>query len=122
MHTASLELCHQLHELSGWDDDMLNHNTWYDDKSIVNNGVSTPRYPLGYLLRLLPVSLEFGYYKGNSGNPYSLQLRRNKSYWLCCYPVTDLQCSGDTPENAACKLAIELFKQGILTPDGEERV
>lgn len=110
MNVASLPLCKELYELSGWDGVTQYH-------SVADAPDNIPAYDLGYLLRKLPNSLPFKFYGGNSTNPYTFQLRKNKAYWLACYPSTELQEAADTPEDAAAKLAIDLFKQGILKTD-----
>ncbi|SRR5260221_12038833 len=109
MDTASLELCKELYELSHW---TLTEKHWYQGKPIYNSpwGWQCSAYDLGFLLRKLPrmgaVSVtsiigaqwEAVYY-GNRGD--------------LCY---EKRCQADTPEDAACKLVIELFQQGILVP------
>lgn len=96
MTVASLEFCKELYELSGWVTDEWRSGT----------GTTTGAYPaynLGYLLRKLPDSSEvfrFDY------NAYEATHYPN--------PGGDSSARADTPEDAACKLAIELFKQGIL--------
>ena len=92
MNTASLELCKELFELSGWDGTAYEHEllngkhytrtlpvkemTHFDQNTYI------PAYDLGYLLRKLPPSIQ----------------------------------RADTPEDAASKLAIELFKQKRVIP------
>jgi hypothetical protein len=58
-----------------------------------------PAYDLGYLLRKLP-------------QPYSIMAYSTGRLVAVQGEVT---ATADTPEDAAAKLAIELFKQGILT-------
>lgn len=120
MNTASLNLCKKLYELSGWNEPSEgwykdNNEEWigvralYDHKPGGDINVDTrsnfisPAYDLGYLLRKLPLGTELT--KGTKGYfiapPYQYRKRSMAEYF-------------DTPEDAACKLAIELFKQGVL--------
>lgn len=122
MNVASLELCKELYELSGW---KATSNTFrYGNEKLdwiqSDDGKDwyLPAYDLGYLLRQLPESTT---------------LRRNKakaikaSNWhgewaIGVYGDQYREVGGkhgDTPEDAAAKLAIELFKQGILTRVGD---
>lgn len=129
MNVASLELCKELYELSGWHDtQQYGYQKSEDDYAIqyqVNKetkpgwwwyeGISAwAAYDLGYLLRKLPESIE-------DSESYKLWLSMDNlgsDGWQFSYrkftdkPAT-LAVAG-TPENAACKLTIELFKQGIL--------
>lgn len=107
MNTASLELCKELYELSGWE---ASRWYWADpggapnlDATGLHHKVS-PAYDLGYLLRELPVFTQI--YK-DTGSQYraSLSVGSGKPKFFA-----------DTPEDAAAKLCIELFKQGVLTP------
>lgn len=103
MTTASLELCQELWNLSRWSG---TDYRWYEDKGVDyvdikgTNGLSLPAYDLGYLLRKAP---------------YTVQLSGGHDFWQS-------SCNGyigtaDNPEDAACKLAIELFKRGVLTKE-----
>lgn len=117
MSVASLELCKELYELSGWKPD---EGHWYNDMyaegevKLVrfpvpyrNNGranVIIPAYDLGYLLRKLPEDLTtYGKFRGEWYAHFS------------GYGKTDEKITyATTPEDAAASLAIELFKQGVL--------
>jgi hypothetical protein len=101
MNTASLELCKELYELSGW------------NAPVVSMDGPTPRYDLGYLLRKLPKHVEDQWL-------HIAPITDNK--WAAHYMMMGVKSAGqdewaDTPEDAACKLAIELFKQGILVKE-----
>jgi hypothetical protein len=135
MNVTSLELCKELYELSGWEpDNWFDTDTadgspeeyllTYEDVTVGYGGElrpnTAPAYDLGYLLRKLPVRIAEDV---------------NDIYWLSITPMDrqgtwslsyegnreesdDLYFNfGDTPEDAAAKLAIELFKQGILTKE-----
>lgn len=115
MNVASLENCKELYELSGWETGD-SPDCWYWKKQSFARHVC-PAYNLGFLLRKLPYS-----HKG-----VNLELvPRFDGTWFIGYAAgkeflaTDPQdkylwAEADTPENATCKLAIELFKQGVLT-------
>lgn len=122
MHKASLELSRELYELSGWE----GNDRWYmtdpggkvigtatprifkHDRDYENGyRTDTPAYDLGYLLRMLPPftavqKSDVDFNANFAHNDGKLEVFR-----------------ADTPEDAACRLAIELFKQGILTKEGK---
>ena len=114
MNTASLENSKGLYELSGWKvrDCYIQVNdpeapiellSEYDNRPDRSDyKVLAPAYDLGYLLRKLP-----------SGK-VSLDMVGNQ--WRCWYEDSDEPRAtfADTPEDAACKLAIELWKAGVL--------
>lgn len=129
MNTASLDLCKELYELSGWND----NDKWYclknfttdpeyelEDSPIVADYIpdgNIPAYDLGFLLRKLPQQLAL------------IQTYDNKwqAKWTVPIPVTYVSQptaliqlgayfqDADNLEDATAKLAIELFKNGILT-------
>jgi hypothetical protein len=125
MNVASLELCKELYELSGWitpDFSYVSDNIRNDDERNyarqfrpVYEGMAKepgtyrfPAYDLGYLLRKLPAP------KG-SGN-LKLELSSDTNQWYCYYGIGIYYgATADTPEDAAAKLAIVLFKQGVLS-------
>lgn len=99
--SASPELCKTLYELSGWE----------PSPGVTKGDNHWPAYNLGYLLRKLPEQVELKSYFDGS--------------WDCRHIDTDEawgvngRMNGDTPEDATAKLAIELFKQGILKADNQ---
>lgn len=121
MNVASLKLCKELYELSGWvdveayyeyypiaDKHALRHsapgNAFAEDRILPD--YIFPAYDLGYLLRKLP---------------NYCRVERKGSTYVSGYTAkaeidldTPFGQEADTPEDAACKLAIELFKQGVL--------
>lgn len=113
MNVASLELCKELYELSGW-----KTGVWYwtngpysPEESLVtdltgyqNDDIFEPAYTLGYLARKLPhgANLEIG--KSSIG------------YVARWEGVAKHSKADDTPEDAACKLCCELIRQGIIKP------
>lgn len=113
MTTANLDLCKELYELSGWDDSEWKEITqkWrFKHRKDTNPelaiqpyqykfGEYIPAYDLGYLLRKLPRETILSNISDNG--------------WTIVYGGKGLY-KATTPENAACKLAIELFKKGIL--------
>jgi hypothetical protein len=116
-YVASLELCRELYELSGWQGtgdyfgveqkkDIVTENLIMRGNRII----VAPAYDLGYLLRKLC-----------RHNHFVVNLMDLQNRW-----VADAGGFGtgqaDTPEDAACKLAIELFKQGVLSPQLDDAV
>lgn len=122
MNVASLELCRELYEMSGWADTNYTYyanggkhsGTMMHRSMVFNKSDNLPAYDLGYLLRKLPTFHDEA----------NLWLNNDGLSWQVGY-ATDKYGNGDfhfilseladTPENAACLLAIELFKQGVLT-------
>lgn len=124
MHVAELSLCKELFELSGWKD--CSHGYFKYEVGVLlrvepykpepdDIYCVAPAYSLSYLLRRLP---EFIDWKGLQHN-LSLYPSGVLGGWVAKYenaPLkTAFQVVADTPENAAAKLCIELFKQKILT-------
>lgn len=128
MNVASLELCKELYELSGWEgtyliryQDTSPNSPWVLTEAYRLSGVglfeSIPAYDLGHLLRELePLSkiknltesyivLDHVDYLGWRARLES-RYDSHKDRWI--------EDSANTPEDAAAKLAIELFKQGVL--------
>ena len=105
---ANLELCKELYELSGW--------CQYGQSEVYNGAIISYNYTLGYLLRKL-----------REQDIFPILSAELYDRWWCRYgwlskdgktltrPGKELG-SADTPENATCKLAIELIKQGVLKP------
>jgi len=120
MNTANLELCKELYELSAWEEEGA--ELWClairgDEKfapALPHFIGSFPSYSLGFLLRNLPAYLDERKYA--SLGSINLDVVDNRM-WACGYGVMApavLKQYADTPEDAVCKLAIELFKQGVL--------
>lgn len=112
MKAANIDICKELFELSGWGDS----GYWYSR--------GYPAYDCDYLLRKLS---SFDYkVKGKQGDIMPVrchtfiwqetehQWRAGYKYNLGGQRYDDLFIYADTPEEALCKLAIELFKQGAL--------
>jgi hypothetical protein len=109
MNVASLSLCRELYELSGWDDpDASNDATG----SVTEAPVWVSRYTLGFILRKLPgcsiTHLKNGSFRAKY-NRYNPDMPTKN--------IRPFRQEADTPEDAAAKLAIELFKQGVLSHD-----
>lgn len=142
MTVASLELCKQLYKLSNWKIDEYPYAGYCtqpdcpgrQDGELIYGGycescslavLDTPAYDLGFLLRKLPKYIPT--YKNGTIHPaddYQLHIVGGfDNDWISQYAgLGDLPLyiqSADTPENALCKLAIELFKQGILKRESE---
>jgi hypothetical protein len=115
MNFANFELCQELYELSGWLTGV--DGNCYVSPTAERRGFEVrtlkdtenerarvcPAYDLGYLLRRLPV-----------GNV----LTSLEDEWIAS--SSPKITTAATPEDVAAKLAIELFKQGILPPGGDE--
>jgi hypothetical protein len=138
---ASLELCKELDELTSY---KWHHETqyrWYCLPKLIHKGSSPEQdysswqvkhlsyrgqyrvdwygaYDLGYLLRKLPPYLELGdtveYHSVR--NWLYMSMYEDGKEWQFGYTEAGDEYYGqaDTPENAAAKLCIELFKQGVL--------
>lgn len=122
MNVASLELCKKLYELSGWDDpETLGAIKSSETTGVVSTlppgknfyyGNRIPAYSLGYLLRKLPQSLSAD--ADHITGDWMLKLDHPSHGWNAYY-YGDLQGGvADTPEDAACKLLVELIKTGII--------
>lgn len=128
MNTARLEYCKKLYELSGWNGENTNISHWwvyreYSDGSglyVLEDGHAAPfatstypAYDLGLLLRKLPPQTVIKKeHDANPGLP-----KETPEYYRALYDTADGQhfwLGADTPEDAACRLAIALFEQGIL--------
>lgn len=112
---ASLELCRELYELSGktWHEEII--YSWHKDDGnyVIEDfwtGSICPAYDAGYLLRKLKDLEGLTVYRCHHIN--------HLWNWeaQCDYPDNDNVCFeyANTPEDALCQLAIELFKQGVL--------
>lgn len=141
MNIASLDLCTELYEVSGWKN---TSEKWR--KEMFKGGYvlthspagydNTPAYDLGFMLRKLPRKLKGVNSKQRDGN-FNLYASRGKGAWVASYADEDssiirrlkkdaetqnnrnfwfLAFSADTPEDAACKLLCELIKQGTIQP------
>lgn len=88
MNTANKELSKKLHALSGWEEP----------------------YDLGFLLRKLPDHTTI---KKNI-DPKLRQANFANARYYRAVLLYVTSASGDTPEDAACKLAISLIEQGVL--------
>jgi hypothetical protein len=111
MTTASLELCKELYELSGWYDTHFAHTSMdikaQDGKNIDDE--VCPAYDLGYLLRKLPTYTEVKSLKGDV--PFIASYDNG---------ISTRNCLADNPEDALTLLAIQLFKDGILQKESTE--
>lgn len=120
--TASLDLSKTLYELSGWWPENI---PVADDEGHVQE-LSFPPYDTGYLLRKLPRQETKQH--DSTEDFYSLLItwepeiekwkagykRDTDNYWQLHKSVAD------TPEDALAKLAIQLFKEGILPISGRD--
>ena len=113
-NVASLDLCKELYEVSGWDY-TEGLKSFYDKdgdhaygKHRFEGDGEIPAYDLGFLLRKLPNQ------KG---------LRFYDNMWEAFHDdyssKGDIEEYADTPEDAVAKLCLTLFEKGILTKDGQ---
>jgi hypothetical protein len=106
MNVVSLDLCRELYDLSDWNETEKWYGTGYGDEDwavgIYDPNVPDclPAYDLGYLLRKLPAVL--------------MAAEKNACVIDCGFGRHPIRASASTPEDATAKLAIELFKHGIL--------
>ncbi len=132
MHVASLELCKELYELSGWGD--TEYGYYYRSRvaedlheprlatdrelmiqnlySYVADGSRYSAYDLGYLFRKLHPA---GFFL-RWGIDFESRPDAGKDKWFICAldDKHDIRFWDTNVEDAACKLAIELFHQGVL--------
>lgn len=137
MQVASLTLCKELYELSGWGFKFSEGLTWWcehegkawlDDDPENGNCILCPAYDSGYLLRKLPEGTEL---KKNIQDYERTDVKGDHRMfgWLVSYrhEENDAHASGipkitryvqraSTPEDAACKLLCELIRQGVVKP------
>jgi hypothetical protein len=95
MQVANRQLCEELYQFSGWID-----AEWRlaPDPASGLGSKRVPAYDLGYLLRKLPAKS---------------QIYNGVNYWTARYRDVRSRVKA-SPEDAAAKLCIELFKQGVL--------
>lgn len=113
MNVASLELCQKLYELSGWEGER-HPNHGYEDEQ----GSHIPYFTLGYLLRKLPTET-------SDPNGWLTIQPDEDPLWAAGYELIAAEgahflCIDTSPENAAARLAIHLFEQGVLVREGIE--
>lgn len=112
MNVADIELCKELFKLSKWESELTWAATKQDNTVLVSShekelGHDLYRvayaYDLGYLLRKLPLGVEVA--------------KTVMGYRADAPPAQRKRCIAntyDSPEDATCRLAIELHKSGIL--------
>ncbi len=126
MNVASKELAKELYHASnkewrdtdfGWahgyfnEDHQLTYTLHLHDKG--DHTSCIPAYDLGYLLRKLPLEHRYRKYTGGLKLEY---VDLDEKLWEAGYDTDDTEAYANTPEDAACKLAIELIKQKVITP------
>lgn len=137
VEVASVALSRELHDVSGWEDPAYIYLEIDGKYSIALIDISRrfsklvtdviPAYDLGYLLRKLPPFVDSQAYPGQRAY-LDIGLRDDGPPWYAWYAcwgipgvMSDFGLHADTPEDAACQLAIQLFKRGVLTKVGDER-
>jgi hypothetical protein len=127
MTTASLDNCRRLYELSGWGNseytwvcvtDMLPQLLTKGATQYIGNDlerVDVPAYDLGYVLRKLQYMEDLAIHRCH-------HMDNSWNWEAQCHPDPDASdgysfAYADTPEDAACKLAIALFEAGVLVKE-----
>lgn len=123
MHVASLELCKELHELSGWRDTELIYarNGYYEPIVTKANhpelghdwALECAAYDLGYLMQKLPKTVKHP----ATGDEHTLGLswHLDRGQWVADYERSMIpHAYANTPEDAVTKVCIELIKAGLL--------
>lgn len=109
MNLASQSLCEELYELSGWQQDGWFPGSLTERK----DGSIFPNYHLGLLIRKLPEHISVEYQKRvdyDGEFSWNLVAQGDGFYWV----------EDGSIEDVTCKLAIELFKSGILTTNSNK--
>jgi hypothetical protein len=130
MSSASLDLCRELYKLSGWlgsanvEVGIYNpgdeYDWWYDKYA---NPIA-PRYDLGYLFRKFQehkLDTVVRWVNGRPVDKIDLAIKEWHGKYIAGWlhlPFGEYFIA-DSPEDAACKMAIELFKRGILTKESK---
>lgn len=121
MNVANIDLSKELYELSGWEGAGYLYTYSYDHAVPVSyiHGIEEIRFPaydLGTLLRKLPEKTTL-----RRNKPRPIKASNWHGEWCIGVYGEGYRSVGGkhgaTPEDAACKLAIELFKQGVLTKE-----
>jgi hypothetical protein len=125
MNVASLELCKELYELSGWQGTNV---SWYEQNGkyrlkqySTKTYEGVPAYDLSYLLRKLPNTVMFA--DDEVDGWLTLSTADNPKFWAAFYQNVDGEArqefigNGETPEDATASLAIALFESGVLKND-----
>ena len=131
MNVASLELCKELYELSGWDSNpgqwvwhriynpLAGDNEWSVNlyQHITRAEQQYPAYDLGYLLRRFAEQDHYVSVKYVDYAKLATDLKEWRNEFVAYDPWMKQKDYpyANTPEDALAKLAIELFKQNILT-------
>lgn len=117
-YVADYELCKQLYEATGWKG---TRQVWWLNEATgeyrlrLSTGVSAlddlvPAYDIGYLLLSLPSSV-----RSPSWRSCMLSFQKSSRGYRYWYNnQRELNYQANTPQNAACLLAIALAKSGAL--------
>lgn len=122
LNTANIELSRELYSLSGWKDTLCWWNVFkpYEDGRphyLVDTyrhqstDQHIPAYDLGYLVRKLPATSQWRQFDWEEFIPIIMGVSNHDGFWTVGYME---EVEGDTPEDAACELLIEMFKTGKL--------
>lgn len=105
MNLTSRKIGKELHKISGWEPPFF---------TMIDGKLTNMQYDLGYLLRRLPQEsqIDKGHFQYGDGIRYHA-----KYSWNTELPNRERHYateSAATPEDAAARLAIRLFEQGIM--------
>jgi len=104
MNVASLDLCRELYELSGWYKGQSQYSQYSQDSQENGTIKNIPRYDLEFLLRKLAI--------------YGVEIRYGDLLCEVSSPalpgIVIRSSKPNGPEDDVCRLAIELIKKGIL--------
>ncbi len=123
MNVASLELCKELYEVSGRQTENNYHDNFgtpdvlsasvNQDSTYYKAGIC-PAYDAGFLLRKLPMQNGHHWLQLTTTTRWWAGYEDNANDLVFMVNGKKMLFESDTPEDALCKLAIELFKQGVL--------
>lgn len=130
MNVASLELCKELYELSGWGEAYLYYYRDMDDNwrtahtdyplMIGFGAYNWPAYDLDYLLLKLEDVAQTQRF-GRFYLEYAASVKRPTWRWFASFNSEGFEISdASNPTDAVAKLCIELFKQGILLKESKQ--
>lgn len=127
MNVASLDLCKELYDLSGWKHSANGLTTLSPAPDKIGRQFEQicPAYDLGYLLRKLPGHIAIQSTTWDDVHTEKVRGQELDYQAVACYQSNIkgvlIQEVADTPEDAIALLAIKLFKQGVLTKEGEAK-
>lgn len=133
MQVASKDLCQKLYEVSGWGSgaEDATEKIWFEGKDGYFTSVprthyadnNTPDYDLEYILTKLPAYITIKHF---SKNDWKAEFHRSTTERTDHIETVRDSFIGEqgsissTPTDAAVKLALALFENGVLTKGGRD--